>query len=76
MAAERKRVMGELAAWHVAQVVARIPFAGAPPDPATINPYREQRPPTEAQLRLERWKKKRKWVGFLRAISGGKWQGA
>lgn len=40
MAAERKRVMGELAAWHLAGVGAIMPFVNAKLDPQAINPYR------------------------------------
>jgi hypothetical protein len=65
MAAEAKRHRGELAAWHVAQVVARLPFTGEVLDPRQINPYREQTPPSDAAVRLERWMKKRKWRGWL-----------
>jgi hypothetical protein len=61
--------MGELAAWHMAEVVARIPFAPAPPDPNQVNPYREQVAPTPGQVRLEKWKRRRRfraWVDGLR----------
>lgn len=40
MAAERKRVMGELAAWHLSGVAAVMPFVNAKLNPKAINPYR------------------------------------
>jgi hypothetical protein len=40
MAAERKRVWGELAAWHLAGVVGHMPFVNATLRPQEINPYR------------------------------------
>lgn len=39
MVAERKRVMGELAAWHLAGVGALMPFVNAKLSVQSINPY-------------------------------------
>ncbi|MBN9521079.1 hypothetical protein J0H58_21600 [bacterium] len=75
-AAERKRVMGQLAAWQVAMTVNYIPFrTAAPPDPDQANPYRERTPPTAGQQRLQKWMARRRWRGALRALSGDKWKG-
>jgi len=40
MAQEKKRVMGELAAWHLAGVAAVMPLVNARLNPQSINPYR------------------------------------
>lgn len=56
MAGGRKRVMGELAAWHLAMLVARLPFTAKLLDPDQINPYRVERPKSAAMLELEAWK--------------------
>jgi hypothetical protein len=42
MTRERKRVLGELAAWHLAGVAGCMPFVHARLDPAAINPYRDR----------------------------------
>lgn len=65
MAAEARRQRGELAAWQMSEIVARIPFAGPPPDPQAVNPYRP--PPTAAAARLMRWQKSRRWRAFVDA---------
>lgn len=55
MAAERKRVMGELAAWHLAGVVGHMPFVNATLRPQEINPYRPaDRPAVSAKLAAAR----------------------
>ena len=43
MAAERKRVMGELAAWHAAMIVVFMPFTGKVLSPSAINPYADRK---------------------------------
>ena len=43
MAGERKRVWGELAAWHMAELIRRV--GGEVIDVAGTNPYREPDPP-------------------------------
>lgn len=40
MAGERKRVMGEIFAWHLAGVVGHMPFTARALNPADINPYK------------------------------------
>jgi hypothetical protein len=40
MANERKRIAGELSAWQVSEIVARV--TGEQLDPGTINPYRKR----------------------------------
>ncbi len=57
-ARERRRFEGELAAWHMANVVARIPFAGRPPEPGDVNPYRVVRAKSEKLRALEEWQMK------------------
>ena len=42
MATERKRLMGELTAWHVIRI--GMMFGGKPIEPNKINPYREPEP--------------------------------
>lgn len=62
MAREHKRSTGELAAWHVSQIVARIPFGGATNlDPEKINPYGIQRPKSAELIALEKWKAEQAW---------------
>lgn len=68
MAQARKRHEGELAAWHVAQIVARLPFTAVALDPTAINPYRgapaPHREPTESEVRLRR----RQWRGLVQGM--------
>lgn len=54
-ARERRRFAGELAAWHMANIVARIPFAGTPPNPTDVNPYRIVKAKSKELIELERW---------------------
>lgn len=59
-ARERQRFSGELAAWHLAEIVCRIPF-GDPKrlDVAAINPYRAKpKPKSEKLIALEEWQAK------------------
>ena len=52
MADEKKRVAGELAAWHIAQIVAMF---GEKVDPGQLNPYRVvSRAEKEARERLKK----------------------
>jgi len=44
MAAEKKRIAGELAAWHVIELIKRIPFASEAPSVNDLNPYRHVDP--------------------------------
>lgn len=67
MARERQRSAGELAAWHVAMIVARIPLSGEVLDPAQINPYRAERPKCEALRKLEEWQARRAWRAMFKA---------
>lgn len=67
MAGERRRVAGELAAWHVAMVATMLGAKNV--NVQELNPYRERAEPTEAARRLDRWKKRRQfrsWVDSLR----------
>jgi hypothetical protein len=58
MARERRRFLGELAAWHMSWVVGHIPFVERPPNPADVNPYKGPAPAKDAATReLERWQK-------------------
>lgn len=50
MATERRRFMGELAAWHAAVIVAHIPFTGESLDPAALNPYQVVPPHVADQI--------------------------
>ena len=59
MAGERKRVAGELAAWHMGEIMGRI--SGERIDPARANPYAPYSPPNAAQLAAE---KDRFWGRF------------
>lgn len=51
--------MGELAAWQVAMVIARI--TGEQLNPATINPYRIEPAKSAALKRIEEWQARRRW---------------
>lgn len=53
MCAERKRVMGELAAWHLSGVALYMPFVNAKVDPNAINPYRAGPPASAAVQRVK-----------------------
>lgn len=57
-ARERRRFAGELAAWHMANIVARVPFAGTPPNPADANPYRVVKAKSKELIALEEWQQK------------------
>jgi hypothetical protein len=61
MASERRRFLGELAAWHAAEIIRRLPLTAEALDPDRINPYRVEPPVTEAMRRLEEWRAKRRW---------------
>jgi hypothetical protein len=55
-AREKRRLAGELAAWHLTEIAARIPFTGGKRiDPAAINPYRTVTAtnPENSQRRVE-----------------------
>lgn len=54
---------GELAAWHVAKLIAFLPFTATALSPLEINPYGEQDAPvkSKAMAELEAWQKRRKW---------------
>lgn len=66
MATERRRFLGELTAWQVAQIVARIPFTGVALDPAKINPYRQHVGESPAMERLRKWQAKRRLTVLAR----------
>lgn len=66
MAEERKRVWGELAAWHLAGLVARLPFTAQALDPSKINPYGRERPQSEKLNALLAWKQEIK----MKALAG------
>lgn len=58
-AREKRRFLGELAAWHMAEIVRRIPFASRDPiDPNEANPYRIVRPKSSKLIALEEWQAK------------------
>ncbi|MFO0806034.1 MAG: hypothetical protein U0791_23255 [Gemmataceae bacterium] len=57
-AREKRRFLGELAAWHMAQIAARIPFAGTPPNPTDVNPYRVVRAKSKDLIALEEWQQR------------------
>lgn len=58
--------MGELAAWEVSQIVARIPWTGVALDPDKINPYRQQAPESPAMARLKKWQARRQLTVLAR----------
>ena len=66
MASERKRVWGELAAWHMAHIVARLPFTAQVIDFREINPYGKPKPPNPELDRLIAWKNQQK----MKALAG------
>jgi len=63
MATSRRRQMGELAAWCVCWIIARMPLTGTVLDPLTINPYATEPPPEKSKelAELEAWQAKKKW---------------
>jgi hypothetical protein len=62
MAAERKRVWGQLAAWHVSQVLAHMPFTAAAYEPDEINPYKGDRPEDPGLARIKAFIARRRWA--------------
>ena len=71
MCAERKRVWGELAAWHLAGVVARMPLTAVDLDPKEINPYRAPEPEREDVRKAREFIAKRMWAALARNKCGG-----
>lgn len=71
MAAERKRVMGELAAWQVCAIAAVV--GGDPPDPQAINPYRTGPPAVEPEKSESRQEVENRigWNVLRKAFAGG-----
>lgn len=73
---------GELAAWHLAGIVAHLPLTGRVLDPAQINPYRlaAANAGSAAAEELRRWHRKRQMRAMVdahrrikrpKAITGG-----
>lgn len=56
MADERKRVAGELTAWHLAGLVARLPLTAQVLNFQEINPYGGPRPKNKKLEELIAWK--------------------
>lgn len=50
MATERRRFMGELAAWHASVIVAHVPFTGESLNPGELNPYKVVPPHVADQI--------------------------
>lgn len=67
MAGERRRVWGELAAWHLAGVALFMPFVNAKLDPAEINPYKGNEPEDPGVARIKAFIKKRAWLAATRS---------
>jgi len=67
MARERQRFEGELAAWHMGQIVSR--FSGEQINPAEVNPYK---PPLPASVMAAKAasEKRRFWAGLELALFG------
>lgn len=64
MAESKRKLCGHLAAWHVAMILARMPFTAVALDPAAINPFRDKSqstPESTAMADLQRWKANRRW---------------
>jgi len=61
MAGERKRVMGELAAWQVEAIVGRM-FGGKPADIKRMNPYRESEPYKRKTVAEIDYQNRRNWM--------------
>lgn len=63
MVKAKLRTMGDLAAWHVAHILARMPITAVALDPREINPYRfgESKATTEAMEKLKAWQARRIW---------------
>lgn len=65
MAEGRRECAGLLAAWHLAGVAGMF---GAKIDPAAANPFRVERPKSEAAVRLEKWQKKRRFRAWVNSF--------
>jgi hypothetical protein len=68
MCAEKKRVMGEVAAWQVCAIVGA--FAGESPDPRSINPYRPDVKPVEKSETQKRIENEVGWRLIQRGLFG------
>lgn len=70
MAAEKRRVMGLLAAWHLASVVAFLPFVNKTDlDANEINPFRGAEPEDEGVARAKRFIASRRWRAVAKAAT-------
>ena len=65
MYAERRRVWGELAAWHLAGVVAYLPFTGKELDVQGIHPYPGDEAEDEGLAAAKAFIAKRKWAALV-----------
>lgn len=55
-AREKRRLFGELAAWHLSEIACRIPFGGGKRiNPVEANPYRVVKPKSAKRIALEQW---------------------
>lgn len=68
MARARRSFAGELAAWHLAQLVARLPFTAEALVPDQINPYRIEKTPTATLAEIEWRNKRRMWRGLVQGF--------
>lgn len=66
MADGKRKFSGDLAAWHVAMICARMPFTAVALDPMAINPYRSGKPSgkSSAMAELEKWQSRRMWAAM------------
>jgi len=65
MAVGKREAAGYLAAWHLAGVRGMF---GDRQDPAETNPYRVERPKSEAAMRLEKWQRRRRFKAWVSAF--------
>lgn len=69
MAAERKRTWGLLAAWHMAGVLARMPFNALQIDPHEVNPFKGDEPEDPGLARIKAFIKRRMWAAATRTAN-------
>jgi hypothetical protein len=70
MYGERRRVMGELAAWHLAGVVGFIPFTGKELSVQEIHPYKGDEPEDEGVARIKAFIARRRWAALVNLAKG------
>jgi hypothetical protein len=70
MAAERRRIWGLIAAWHLTGVVAFMPFVNVKLDPEETNPFKGNKPEDPGLARIKAFIERRKWAAIAAFARG------